>query len=178
MRGCWWTPARAQLAARDGPERGAPGGAAAPVADGPPALPGHGRGGARPGRPGCGRTRWPRYACGPGCAMRSAGQHLQPMRRVRRVHMVGIGGAGMSGIAEVLANQGFAVSGSDLHRVRRHPPPAVAGRGGRPQAPGRECARRRCAGGLHRHLADTTRSWWRPARRASRWCRARRCWPS
>lgn len=42
------------------------------------------------------------------------GAHLQPMRRVRRVHMVGIGGAGMSGIAEVLANQGFAVTGSDL----------------------------------------------------------------
>jgi UDP-N-acetylmuramate--alanine ligase len=30
------------------------------------------------------------------------------------VHFVGIGGAGMSGIAEVLVNQGFAVSGSDL----------------------------------------------------------------
>ena len=36
------------------------------------------------------------------------------MRRIRRVHMVGIGGAGMSGIAEVLVNQGFEVSGSDL----------------------------------------------------------------
>ena len=35
-------------------------------------------------------------------------------RRVRQVHMVGIGGAGMSGIAEVLLNLGFAVSGSDL----------------------------------------------------------------
>ena len=34
--------------------------------------------------------------------------------RVRRVHMVGIGGAGMSGIAEVLLNLGFAVTGSDL----------------------------------------------------------------
>jgi UDP-N-acetylmuramate--alanine ligase len=30
------------------------------------------------------------------------------------VHFVGIGGSGMSGIAEVLLNQGFAVSGSDL----------------------------------------------------------------
>ncbi|HLA33254.1 MAG TPA: UDP-N-acetylmuramate--L-alanine ligase [Rhodocyclaceae bacterium] len=35
--------------------------------------------------------------------------------KVKRVHFVGIGGAGMSGIAEVLANQGFEVSGSDLH---------------------------------------------------------------
>jgi UDP-N-acetylmuramate--alanine ligase len=33
---------------------------------------------------------------------------------VRHIHFVGIGGAGMSGIAEVLANQGYAVSGSDL----------------------------------------------------------------
>ncbi len=36
------------------------------------------------------------------------------MRRVRRIHMVGVGGSGMSGIAEVLVNLGFAVSGSDL----------------------------------------------------------------
>ncbi len=36
------------------------------------------------------------------------------MRRVRRVHFVGIGGAGMGGIAELLHNLGFAVSGSDL----------------------------------------------------------------
>ncbi|MDE2002472.1 MAG: UDP-N-acetylmuramate--L-alanine ligase [Betaproteobacteria bacterium] len=34
--------------------------------------------------------------------------------KVKRVHFVGIGGAGMSGIAEVLANQGYRVSGSDL----------------------------------------------------------------
>lgn len=36
------------------------------------------------------------------------------MRRIRRIHFVGIGGAGMSGIAEVLKNQGYDVSGSDL----------------------------------------------------------------
>ncbi|NKI34327.1 UDP-N-acetylmuramate--L-alanine ligase [Wenzhouxiangella sp. XN79A] len=36
------------------------------------------------------------------------------MHRVRRIHFVGIGGAGMSGIAEVLADLGFEVSGSDL----------------------------------------------------------------
>jgi UDP-N-acetylmuramate--alanine ligase len=34
--------------------------------------------------------------------------------KIRRIHFVGIGGAGMSGIAEVLLNQGFQVSGSDL----------------------------------------------------------------
>jgi len=34
--------------------------------------------------------------------------------KVKRVHFVGIGGAGMSGIAEVLVNLGYEVSGSDL----------------------------------------------------------------
>jgi UDP-N-acetylmuramate--alanine ligase len=34
--------------------------------------------------------------------------------KVKRIHFVGIGGAGMSGIAEVLVNLGFIVSGSDL----------------------------------------------------------------
>jgi UDP-N-acetylmuramate--alanine ligase len=35
-------------------------------------------------------------------------------RQFRRVHFVGIGGVGMSGIAEVLCNLGYAVSGSDV----------------------------------------------------------------
>jgi len=54
--------------------------------------------------------------------MRGSGTHLRPMRRINRVHFVGIGGAGMSGIAEVLVNQGFTVSGSDLSesRATRH----------------------------------------------------------
>jgi UDP-N-acetylmuramate--alanine ligase len=38
-----------------------------------------------------------------------------PMRhKVKHIHFVGIGGAGMSGIAEVLANQGYRITGSDL----------------------------------------------------------------
>ncbi|HHJ38075.1 MAG TPA: UDP-N-acetylmuramate--L-alanine ligase [Methylothermaceae bacterium] len=36
------------------------------------------------------------------------------MARIRRIHFVGIGGAGMSGIAEVLLNLGYRVSGSDI----------------------------------------------------------------
>lgn len=36
------------------------------------------------------------------------------MRRIKRIHFIGIGGAGMSGIAEVLLNQGYQISGSDL----------------------------------------------------------------
>ncbi len=39
---------------------------------------------------------------------------IPEMRRIRRIHFIGIGGAGMSGIAEVLLNQGYEVSGSDL----------------------------------------------------------------
>jgi UDP-N-acetylmuramate--alanine ligase len=33
---------------------------------------------------------------------------------IRHIHFVGIGGAGMNGIAEVLLNQGYRISGSDL----------------------------------------------------------------
>ena len=36
------------------------------------------------------------------------------MGRVRRIHFVGIGGAGMGGIAEVLLNLGYRITGSDL----------------------------------------------------------------
>ena len=36
------------------------------------------------------------------------------MGRVRRLHFIGIGGSGMSGIAELMSNLGYEVSGSDL----------------------------------------------------------------
>ncbi|ONG40032.1 UDP-N-acetylmuramate--L-alanine ligase [Alkanindiges hydrocarboniclasticus] len=39
---------------------------------------------------------------------------IPEMRRIRHIHFVGIGGAGMCGIAEVLKNQGYDISGSDL----------------------------------------------------------------
>jgi UDP-N-acetylmuramate--alanine ligase len=44
------------------------------------------------------------------------------MRKTRRIHLVGIGGIGMSGIAEVLLNLGYAISGSDIvmSDVSRH----------------------------------------------------------
>ena len=35
-------------------------------------------------------------------------------RRIKQVHFVGIGGSGMSGIAEVLANIGYEITGSDI----------------------------------------------------------------
>jgi len=39
---------------------------------------------------------------------------IPEMRRVKRIHFVGIGGAGMGGIAEVLLNEGYEISGSDI----------------------------------------------------------------
>jgi UDP-N-acetylmuramate--alanine ligase len=33
---------------------------------------------------------------------------------VKHIHFVGVGGSGMSGIAEVLVNLGYTISGSDL----------------------------------------------------------------
>ncbi|SHO56714.1 UDP-N-acetylmuramate--L-alanine ligase [Vibrio quintilis] len=39
---------------------------------------------------------------------------IPEMRRVKSIHFVGIGGAGMSGIAEVLLNEGYRVTGSDI----------------------------------------------------------------
>lgn len=39
---------------------------------------------------------------------------IPEMRRVKCIHFVGIGGAGMSGIAEVLLNEGYQITGSDL----------------------------------------------------------------
>lgn len=39
---------------------------------------------------------------------------IPEMRRVSQIHFVGIGGAGMGGIAEVLVNEGYKVTGSDI----------------------------------------------------------------
>ncbi len=41
--------------------------------------------------------------------------HAVPeMRRIKTIHFVGVGGAGMCGIAEVLLNQGYSITGSDI----------------------------------------------------------------
>jgi len=44
---------------------------------------------------------------------------LPMLGKIQKVHFVGIGGIGMSGIAEVLANLGFEVSGSDIKENSR-----------------------------------------------------------
>lgn len=50
--------------------------------------------------------------------MPNGGQVYQipEMRRIKTLHFVGIGGAGMCGIAEVLLNQGYRITGSDLRK--------------------------------------------------------------
>ncbi len=40
-------------------------------------------------------------------------QQVQPMEHIRQIHMIGIGGSGMNGIARLLINLGFSISGSD-----------------------------------------------------------------
>lgn len=40
------------------------------------------------------------------------------MRRIKRIHFVGIGGAGMCGIAEVLLNMGYQITGSDIRESK------------------------------------------------------------
>src|SRR5262245_14409008 len=44
--------------------------------------------------------------------LRSAGEVM--FKRIKQIHFVGIGGIGMSGIAEVLLNLGYRVTGSDM----------------------------------------------------------------
>lgn len=39
---------------------------------------------------------------------------IPEMRRVKQIHFIGIGGAGMCGIAEILLNEGYQISGSDI----------------------------------------------------------------
>lgn len=55
-----------------------------------------------------------------GSSLKHAGSMLSDipeMRRISQIHFIGIGGAGMCGIAEVLINQGYKISGSDLHET-------------------------------------------------------------
>ena len=46
--------------------------------------------------------------------LHKAHNKVPEMRRVKVIHFVGIGGAGMGGIAEVLLNEGYQITGSDI----------------------------------------------------------------
>jgi UDP-N-acetylmuramate-alanine ligase len=71
--------------------------------------------------------------------------------KIQRIHFVGIGGIGMSGIAEVLLNLGYKVSGSDLKSsgVTQR----LAGLGAR------------CLKDIERRTLRA-RKWWSPVRRS------------
>jgi UDP-N-acetylmuramate--alanine ligase len=50
-----------------------------------------------------------------GGIVNTLGHFLSPrMGRVEQIHFVGIGGVGMCGIAEVLHNEGYRITGSDV----------------------------------------------------------------
>ena len=87
---------------------------------------------------------------------------------ISHVHFVGIGGSGMSGIAEILHNLGYTVSGSDMADG-----PVLR----RLQAMGI----RTSVGHDAMHIADAgavVTSTAVHAANSYRWCRAPSCWPS
>ena len=100
-------------------------------------------------------------------------------RELGPIHFVGIGGIGMSGIAEVLANQGYRVQGSDasegtnLQRLRDKGVHCVVGH----KAENLGEAEVVVVSPPPRSGAATRRSSWR-WRSACPWCAAPRCWPS
>ena len=99
-------------------------------------------------------------------------------KRYQHIHFVGIGGIGMSGIAEILLNLGYRVTGSDLKRsdaIER------LERLGAKVSIGHEAAQRRGRARRRLLLGGVARQPRGPggARSAgSRSSRAPRCWPS
>ncbi len=101
-------------------------------------------------------------------------QHDDIMQDFRRVHFVGIGGVGMSGIAEVLYNLGYSVSGSDKAENRDDATPRRAGLASNAATTRRTSPMSTCSSYRARSSADNPEV---VAARAgaSRSCRARRC---
>lgn len=56
----------------------------------------------------------PEFTVGSAEALERRSFTVPEMRRIKRIHFVGIGGSGMCGIAEVLLNLGYQITGSDL----------------------------------------------------------------
>ena len=98
-------------------------------------------------------------------------------RKKYHIHFVGIGGIGMSGIAELLLNLGYTVSGSDLksseitERLKRFGGHILEGH-----------AEDHVGGAdvvvISSAVERTTRKSGPPGRRRSRSFRGPRCWPS
>ena len=100
---------------------------------------------------------------------------------LERAHLVGVGGAGMSGIARILADRGFAVSGSDARDS-----PMLAGLAARGvlTAVGHDAAnlaavarRSDRGGGVDRGSTRTTRRCWPRGPARFRWSDGRMRWP-
>ena len=95
---------------------------------------------------------------------------------IRHIHFVGLGGAGMSGIAEVLFNLGYRISGSDLSDSPTLHPSAGLG-----IATHLGHAADHIAGPMPwsrpRLSRPTTRGAGRPRKKIP-WCRAPSCWPN
>ena len=95
-----------------------------------------------------------------------------------RVHFIGIGGIGMSGIAELLVNLGYKVSGSDMQRTDITDSARVAGRA---HHAGARRAQRERRGGRRVFVGraiDQPRNGGGARARSRRGCRAPSCWPS
>ena len=71
-------------------------------------------------------------------------------RKVKCIHFVGIGGIGMSGIAEVLLNLGYNVSGSDIQPSDTTTRLQKIGREGCHRTRGGKYRQCRCGGYVHR----------------------------
>ena len=78
--------------------------------------------------------------------------------KIQRIHFVGIGGIGMSGIAEVLLNLGYKISGSDLKSSAVTERLARSGRDHFRRATRGKHRRRRSGGDQFRHRDRQSRS--------------------
>ena len=99
-------------------------------------------------------------------------------RDIGPVHFVGIGGIGMSGIAEVLANLGYTVHGSDVAdsaNVKRLRDMGIAVAIGHKA---REPRRAPTWWSSPPPSSATIPSWSPRAPSGCRWCGAPKCWPS
>jgi hypothetical protein len=84
------------------------------------------------------------------------------------IHFVGIGGIGMSGIAELLLNLGYRVSGSDVKASDITANLARLGGYHSHRPPGRTDRRCRCGGGVLGHRPEKSRRCRPPGSRPSR----------
>ena len=119
-----------------------------------------GRGGANCGS-GCGQLA----AAAPDSERRRETDNRFVLGKTRRIHFVGVGGIGMSGIAELLANLGYEVSGSDAKRSDVDGSAGVAGRRCHDRPRARRTSATRTSSSSRRRCGRTTRSWSRPRAR-------------